>query len=320
MHATDVWEGRSPGAWAARLALSPVSVLYALGWEAYLGVYRLGFKRAKHPHRPILCVGNLMVGGSGKSPVTHFLASALQELGREVVIGCSGYGSPRAEGASLAPDGPLSPREWGDEPAMFRWLLPQVPLIVGRARVRAAEICAERHPNAVLLMDDGFQHLPLKKDLSILLDPEKPRNAWCLPAGPYREPRWNRARADLVLPGKFEVRPSRCFLEPEADLGGAVSALCALGNPERFFATVRDELGLELGHRLALPDHDPLDRPGLFDPLPADLPVLVTAKDWVKLRERPDIGSRRVLVVRRDVTIEPRAEFVQWLRTKLDGI
>ncbi|MFX8929914.1 tetraacyldisaccharide 4'-kinase, partial [Acinetobacter baumannii] len=84
----------------------------------------------------------------------------------------------------MAPDGPLDPAGWGDEPAMFRWLLPDVPLVVGRRRVLAAELVHQHFPKAVLVMDDGFQHLPVKKHIQILLDDPTPKNSRCLPAGP----------------------------------------------------------------------------------------------------------------------------------------
>jgi tetraacyldisaccharide 4'-kinase len=156
----------------------PLAGLYALGWMSYELMYKLGIKRPQQPHSPIVCIGNLRVGGSGKSPVVIHVAQVLQGQGREVVIGCNGYRSPRQEGASLAPAGPLDPREWGDEPAMIREALPDVPLVVGRKRVDAAALVAAHHPGAVLLMDDGFQHLPLRKDVSIVLDPERPVNSF----------------------------------------------------------------------------------------------------------------------------------------------
>ncbi|MGV3613705.1 MAG: tetraacyldisaccharide 4'-kinase [Fimbriimonas sp.] len=317
MHPGELWNSEAWSARLARGALLPLSGLYALGWEAYLATYRVGFKKARAPHSPVVCVGNLVSGGSGKSPVTLHVAEILRQMGRKVVVSASGYGSPRAEAATLAPEGPLSAREWGDEPAMIRWLLPDVPLVVGRRRVLAAQLVHEHHPNAVMLMDDGFQHLPLRKDLSLVLDDPNPPNRWCLPAGPYREGRWNRRRADLVLPDRFriETEPVR-FLRPD---GAEVprppnpAALCALGQPERFFAAVGAP-----EPRIALPDHDPMDAGTLLERLPPDRPTVVTAKDWVKLRERADIGGREILIARHAVRIEPAADFRAWLASRLN--
>lgn len=323
MHINELWNSDRLSARMARMALLPASGLYALGWEAYLGVYRLGFKKAALPHSPIVCVGNLVSGGAGKSPLTLHLAKVLRELGYEVVIGLSGYGAPHAEAAAIAPEGPLKASEWGDEPAMTRWLMPDVPLVVGRRRVLAAQLVHERYPNGVLLMDDGFQHLPLRKTLTFVLDEAKPKNPFCLPAGPYREGRWNRRRADTIVPGEFRVEaeplrltvPSGEEVQPPTEY----SLLCALGQPERFVNAVAKLTGREAAAKSLLPDHDRLDAGTLLGALPSELPVVVTAKDWVKLRERADIGQRKWLVARHEVRLEPAQELRRWLRDKLNG-
>jgi tetraacyldisaccharide 4'-kinase len=327
MHPGEIWFGKSFGARLARLALLPLSGLYWVGWQTYLALYKIGFKKAKEPHKPVIVVGNLTAGGSGKTPVTLEVARALRAMGKEVVIGCSGYGSPHAEHCAFAPEGPLNPEEWGDEPAMIRWFLPDLPLIVGRARVDAAILAHERHPGAVLLMDDGFQHLPLKKHLAILIEPSDPQNSFCLPAGPYREPRSNHSRADLVLSEKptagaqsefHIVRSPLLYESPEGERQRPpkATALCAIGRPERFFAEIRQTV--DLVEPVALPDHDPLARSDLFTSLPQGLPVIVTAKDWVKLRRRPDVGSREFVIARQVVSVEPSGSFRDWLRRRLE--
>lgn len=319
MHASELWEGQTFGAKLARTLLTPASWLYAAGWQAYLGIYRLGLKKAQKPHSPILCIGNLVSGGSGKTPVTLHITSLLD---REVVVSCSGYGSPASEAARVAPEGPLSAAEWGDEAALFRWLKPDLPLIVGRRRVLAAQLCHEHFPSAVLLMDDGFQHLPLAKDLTIILDPETPPNKRCLPAGPYREPRGNRRRADLVLPGEFRIveeEPAIVDPEGQARTVGECTLLCALAQPQKVVESLL-RIGVEVRDRRLLPDHDTLRGGTLLASLPTDRPVVVTAKDWVKLRERPDVGERDFLILKHAVRIEPQDRFAAWLKQRLDGI
>ncbi len=321
MHPSELWHGRGLGPRAARAALAPVSWLYALGWQTYLAAYQVGLKRSKKPHIPVVCVGALTVGGSGKTPFALHVADVMRGLGRDVVLGMSGYGGPAESGARLAPEGPLDAREWGDEPAMARLLRPDLPLVVGRRRVLAAELCARERPGAVLLMDDGFQHLPLRKHLNLILDDPAPDNARTLPAGPYREPRGNRRRADLVLPGEFRIeggivglfRPNGTPHEPARAI-----AVCALGEPGGFLRGLA-ERGVEVAHAQLLPDHDPLDAGTLLERLPPDLPVVVTAKDWVKLRERPDAGSREFLIARHEVRAEPAGAFRDWLASRLDG-
>ncbi len=308
----------------ARVALLPLSTLYAAGWSGYRAVYALGLKRAHRPHRPVVCVGNLVVGGSGKSPVALHVADVLRGLDRRVVLSCSGYGSPRQRAASWAPDGPLDPIEWGDEPAMFRWLRPDLELVVGRDRVAAARLCADRAQDAVLLLDDGFQHLRLAKDVTILLDEPTPSNARCLPAGPYREPRRNRRLADLVLPGAFRIDPGRlAFWDPSSDAEAPppeeAALLCAIGRPDRFEQAVRST-GVRIAAIVAPPDHDPLTAGNLLGGLAAGSTVVTTAKDWVKVRRRRDLPRCRWLVALAQPRIEPAEEFRRWLANRLDEV
>lgn len=299
----EIWQSEKPGAVFLRTLLTPLSWLYSAGWRVYAGLYSLGIKKAKRPHSPVICVGNLVVGGSGKTPLVVFLARLLAEMGYEVVISASGYGSPASEAARVAPLGALSPKEWGDEPALLREELPDVPLIVGRRRVLAAELCAAQFPKAVMLMDDGVQHLPLARDLCLIVDPVL-RNRRCLPAGPYREPRLSslnlfRGGRAVMIPGEFEVAYSG--LEFSGERPERAGVLCALGNPEGFLQSVR-EAGVEVVFHRFLPDHDALDAGDLLAGFPEG-PVIVSAKDWVKLRDQS--LDREVIVARRSASIEP---------------
>ncbi|HTQ08473.1 MAG TPA: tetraacyldisaccharide 4'-kinase [Fimbriimonadaceae bacterium] len=324
MHAEELWNGESFGARALRTVLSPASWLYAAAWQGYLATYRLGIKRPKEPHRPVICVGNLVAGGSGKTPATLHLADALKDIGRDVAISCSGYGSPASKAAQLAPEGELKASEWGDEAAMLRWLRPEIPLIVGRRRVLAAEICHRELPNAILLMDDGFQHLPLRKHVSLIIDPAM-RNRRCLPAGPYREPWRNRSRADLVISpaGEFVLGVEKeGFVDSQGQpraTPGAVYVLCAIGRPGEFVDSLT-ERGVNPVRTALLRDHDPLTAGNLFDGFDRALPVVVTAKDWVKLRDRQDAGRYEFIIATRDVEIRPRDGFRIWLEERLSGL
>ncbi len=309
-----VWSGVGPGA----VLLSPLSGLYALGWWAYQAVYAVGLKKAARPHRPVVCVGNLVVGGSGKTPTTLRVLDVLLGAGFPVVVSCSGYGAPRMHGASLAPPGELDAAEWGDEPAWFRWRRPDVPLVVGRDRVLAAETVQRELPSHVMLMDDGYQHLRLAPDVRILLDPPR-ANRLCLPAGPYREPSsTGRLRADAILPPDFAICRSETRLEGSDGVAsvpdGPCCALCALADPDRFLADLKG-LGVDVRETRILPDHDRLDAGTLFDDLPPDMPVVMTAKDWVKLRRRP--VSRQVFIADYVVSIDPENEFRDWLLAKV---
>lgn len=319
----EIWYGEEPASKGVRYGLWPLSLLYTAGWNVYQALYDRGRLEPKHPYRPTLCVGNLTVGGSGKTPTVVFVADELARLDIGVVISCSGYGSPRAEEATWAIDGPLKALEWGDEAALFRELRPEIPLIVGRNRVLAAQLMAERGPTRmVLLLDDGFQHLPLKKDASILLDPET-SNSMCLPAGPYREPRSHLSRADIVVGprGKFRLVPYLSGFTPllggesRNDFDGPVSAFCAIGRPAPFFAGLEHH-GLRIIGRGTRPDHHSLTDVDLFAGMIR--PIIVTAKDAVKLRARPDAAELDVWVAGYAVTIEPIEEFRAWLGAQVD--
>ena len=305
------------------LLLAPFGGLYALGWWTYQSMYGLGLKKPYEPHIPVVTVGNLIAGGAGKSPTALFVADVLNRMDREVVMSCSGYGFPRSVDATLAPDGELSAHEWGDEPAMVRMLRPELPLVVGRDRVMAAKIVHQSHPGAVMLMDDGFQHLRLKQHLTVLLD-GVPANPFCLPAGPYREPRSSgRKRGGLVLPndrmtlfrgGTVVQDRNGSLVSPQE-----TNVLCALARPYRLTDTLVRE-GYVLRTVRNLPDHDPLTAGNLLTDFDRETPLLVTAKDWVKLRDRKDLEGRSVLIANYEVRIEPLAEFEAWLQQQLNGI
>lgn len=308
------------------LLLSPLGALYFAGWRGYEATYSLGFKKPYEAKVPVICVGNLIVGGSGKSPTVLAMLRYLRQLGNPVIVGCSGYGSPGSREATIAPEGPLDPARWGDEPAMLRWLDPDIPLVIGRNRVFAAQLVEQKFPDHILLMDDGLQHKPLKKDLSILLDPPYVRNGMCLPAGPYREPRSNRSNFDLLLPGEqFDlVRESEGFYSPDLDkveipTNFAVQTITAIARAWRFQRSL-EGLGVNVVAGTMRPDHDPLTDPNLFKSLDPKIPIACTAKDWVKIRQHPQQVAYQFYIVREKVLITPEDTFLQYLTQRLNEI
>lgn len=315
------------GVWTEKgveaLCLFPVSLIYAGGWIAYEAIYKFGWKTAAAPHRSIITIGNLIAGGSGKTPTTIYVASLLRQLGSDPVISISGYGSPASADAKLAPEGELSAREWGDEAAMVRWMFPDQALVVGRDRVMAAQLVHQAFPQRVMLMDDGFQHLRLEQPATIVLDPPPP-NDFCLPAGPYREPRGlGRSRARLLLPSdRFAWNRSKTLFrqvlgqQVDIKVQGA-NVLCAVARPYRLIHSLRNE-GIETNVVRVLPDHDPLTRGTLLDDFDPAVPLIVTAKDWVKLRERNDIEGRTVIACWYEAAVHPEEEFLECLREILN--
>jgi tetraacyldisaccharide 4'-kinase len=176
--------------------------LYALGWRAYAGVYALGLKRRAQIPIPVIGVGSLWAGGVGKTPVTIAVARLLQESGVRVAVLTHGYGGSRYRtGALVDPLQHPDPTEVGDEAAELRLALPNVPIAVGKQRVRMAHAAIARWSPDALVLDDGFQHLPLARTLDLVLLPaESPLgNGFCLPAGPLREPQEGVRRAGGVV-------------------------------------------------------------------------------------------------------------------------
>lgn len=295
------------------IALWPASALYAFGWRVYEGLYTVGLRQRFTC--PSVCVGNLTVGGTGKTPLTLWLAGVLSDMGFSVVVSVSGYGSPHVKGATLAPSGDLDPAEWGDEAALFRWKKPEVPLVVGRKRAIAGRLVSERFPGSVMLMDDGFQHLAFAPTVSIVLDPPRD-NTFCLPAGPYREPRRSgRKKADALVPGLFTLQTSG--LKTDSSVAPTeVDILCAVGSPGRLLRGV-EEVGIKVVQKRVEADHDPLSAPDLLAGLGLERPLLVTSKDWVKLRRRDDLGKRAVIVADYEASLEPEGQLRAWMGEKL---
>ena len=198
----------SPPVWLRGLAR-----LYALGWRAYAGVYALGLKRRAQMPIPVIGIGSLWAGGVGKTPVTIAVARLLQESGVRVAVLTHGYGGSRYRtGALIDPLQHPDPTEVGDEAAELRLALPNVPIAVGKQRVQMAHAAIARWSPDALVLDDGFQHLPLARALDLVLLPaESPLgNGYCLPAGPLRETPEGVRRAGGVVWVQWE----QCQLPP----------------------------------------------------------------------------------------------------------
>jgi tetraacyldisaccharide 4'-kinase len=329
----SVWYGSRLSHRLTRAALWPLSGVYALGWRAYLGWYAVGLKRRCRAELPVIGIGSLLVGGTGKTPVTVAVAHLLAQAGRHPAVSASGYGGD-GEFRALEPGDRARPEEVGDEAAMLRDALPSCPVLVGRRRVQAARAAAARPDTDVLVLDDGFQHLPLDRSLDILVaEAGRPfGNGLCLPAGPLREPRRcvRRASALLLLgsgpvaspPGIPVFRASRkptglrsldgAEARDLASLAGVrVVALSALGNPSHFEGGLA-ELGAEVARR-RFPDHHAYAREDLSG-LQGRM-VVTTPKDAVKLRDLAE--GLDVWVVAEEVTFDDPVGFRDFLLAAL---
>lgn len=286
----DIWYGRSP--WI--LPLLPLAGIYC----AVVGVRRLAYRwkllRMQRLPVPVIVVGNLTVGGTGKTPLIAWLAEFLRVQGFRPGLVARGYGgTARHWPQQVRADS--DPRAVGDEPVLLTRLT-GCPMAVAPDRVAAAQALLEHSRCDVILSDDGLQHYALGRDLEIAVIDGVRRfgNRWCLPAGPLREPVSRLASVDLVvsngLAGSNEfamavqvgdavnlLTGERCPLE--AFRGQRIRAIAGIGRPERFFEALRRQ-GLDVeGH--VFPDHHAY-RPE--DLAFADGALLMTEKDAVKCR------------------------------------
>lgn len=291
---TRAWLRRG---WLACL-LWPLSLLFGAVALTRRTLYRSGLKQATRLDVPVVVVGNVFVGGTGKTPLAIWLVQALRRAGYTPGVISRGYGSAQAEARPVTSGSKAS--EVGDEPLLIAERT-GCPVMVGRSRVAVGQALLKAHPEVdVIVSDDGLQHYALVRDVEIVLsDTRGNGNGWLLPAGPLREPASRRrdftvcnvGAAGKAPAGAFamqletdqvELLKDRACRQPLASLSAAegIAAVAGIGNPARFFATL-EQAGLNF-ERVALPDHyDFAHNP--FAAMAAAV-ILITEKDAVKCR------------------------------------
>ena len=208
------------------MLLWPFSLLYGLIMELRADAYRRGWLKSRRAAVPVISIGNMVAGGTGKTPMAIYVAGLLMKNGRRAAILSRGYKRESGNGSKflVVSDGTelkCGPEQAGDEPFMMaRRLLgnkdqPGPLVIVGQNRALAAQKAVELGAQAIIL-DDGFQHLRLKRDLDIvLLDCRRPfDNGWVLPAGMLREPLRAVARADVVIMTRRDEAMASNIIKP----------------------------------------------------------------------------------------------------------
>ncbi|MEN6483769.1 MAG: tetraacyldisaccharide 4'-kinase [Syntrophobacteraceae bacterium] len=288
----------------------------------------------------VVSIGNLVAGGTGKTPLVLWIAEHLQRLGRSPAILSRGYGRSTKETSEVPATGDLSRQAslFGDEPVLMARKASPVPVWVGRDRRRSGRASILAGGADILLLDDGFQHLALVRDLDlVLLDARNPfGNGSLLPLGPLREPVAHLERADAIILTRADdsgtAEKNRAMLERmfpgkplfccrhrlsgfRAGLGGALIpasslrgrralAFAGIASPDSFFESLR-ETGVNLIASISFPDHHPY-APGdmlRIAAASADLQselLITTQKDFVRL---PDVLQQAVL------TAELRIDF-----------
>jgi tetraacyldisaccharide 4'-kinase len=318
--------------WYGRPSSLPVLLLTPLSWLFHAGVslrrlaYRLGLLRSERVSRPVIVVGNLSVGGTGKTPFTLWLAAQLRAKGHVPGIVLRGYGGSSTTWPRDV--GPYSDaRDVGDEAVLLAVESGGI-VVAGPDRVAAARRAIERGAT-VVLCDDGLQHYRLARDCEFaVVDALRGLgNGRLLPAGPLREPAGRLSKVDAVVlrapapasavpvtsrviagtasKASFAVVPTtvRSLSSGEerrlaAFAGQSVHAVAGIGYPEGFFATLRAEGLLVIPH--PLPDHATISPATLA--FGDSLPVLMTGKDAVKCRGSSD---PRLWVVAARAEVEP---------------
>ena len=188
----------------AGVGLRGVSILYQAGQEARTVAYSVGLLRSVRIPRPVISVGNLTLGGTGKTPTVMSVCRFLRAKGHRPAVLSRGYGGRIGKTVRVASRStPIDqgPDEVGDEPSLMAERLPEVPVVVSSDRVAGARYAIENLQSDVLVLDDGYQHLRLKRDLNLLvMDAVEPfGNGQVFPRGTLREPPGQVCRADAVL-------------------------------------------------------------------------------------------------------------------------
>lgn len=284
------YDGVAPGP-----VLGALAALYGTVARVRRARYLRRRARQERVALPVVVVGNLAVGGAGKTPLTLALVEALRARGWRPGVISRGHG-----GSATGPERVVAssdPARVGDEPALIA-RRSGAPVAIARRRLAAAQLLAAAHEADVLVADDGLQHYALSRDIEIAVIDGRRRygNGRLLPAGPLREPVARAADCDFRVVNGGEADPGEVPMRLElgralalddtaaqplaAFRGRRVHALAGIGDPERFFAALRAH-GIEVVPH-PFPDHHPFRASDLV--FREDLPLLMTEKDAVKCR------------------------------------
>jgi tetraacyldisaccharide 4'-kinase len=273
--------------------MNPLSAIFAAGVAARNRLYDRGVFEVRKLSQPVVSIGNLSVGGSGKTPFVIDLGLLLQKRGIKFDVLSRGYGRRSASAAVVDPEG--SPVQFGDEPLLIQRKL-NVPVIVGADRYQAGLLAEARFPSQLHLLDDGFQHRRLHRDYDIVMVPGSDLEDTLLPVGRLREPVSALRRADAVVSDRGESAARDPGTSSAPDLlqkfvrhmqealqrgrpGESPSlhvlpleiwrmkrnvyldettrrplAFCGIARPRQFFDHLQD-LGVELAGAVSFPDH-----------------------------------------------------------------
>jgi len=241
--------------------MNPLSLLYGVVSGARKLVYDTGWFTARL-QAPVVSIGNISVGGTGKTPFIIYLGEQLKQRDIRFDVLSRGYGRASQGVRVVDPEG--SPRDYGNEPLLIARKL-DVPVIVGESRYHAGLLAEQRLGPHLHLLDDGFQHRQLHRDLDIVLLGEDDLNDKLLPAGRLREPLSGLGRANVLVTSadaaierlkrlRAPIHTMKRAIRLDAKPPGSQIAFCGIARPRGFFAGLRDA-GVNIVAERAFRDH-----------------------------------------------------------------
>ena len=246
--------------------MNPLSAIFGAGVRLRNALYDRGTISARRLFRPVVSVGNISVGGSGKTPFVIALGELLKQRGIAFDVLSRGYGRNSTEIAVVEAGGTAA--QFGDEPLLIARTL-EAPVIVGGDRYQAGLLAEKQFSSKLHLLDDGFQHRRLHRDFDIVLLPTEDLTGSLLPVGHLREPATSLGRADAVV--IFEKQalslsakrtwPAHRRVELPAP-GGRLVAFCGIARPRQFFDSLK-ALGQEIAEAVAFGDHHRYQQPDI---------------------------------------------------------
>lgn len=343
---------REPEPALRQLALIPLTVaswLYAGGAILHRSMYERGILEGTKLSSHVLSVGGVLAGGSGKTPMAAWLASALYGRGRRVALASRGYGRRSRESVFVVSDGRHvqgRAESAGDEPMVLVAHAPGVPVLVGRDRALVGLRALSAFGTELLVLDDGFQHHRLKRNIDVVTVDGRQGfgNRRVLPRGPLREPLRALRHADVLaivdgpladgeemildqhapLAYRLNVRRSAASLRPlsggestspEALAGTKVGLLSGIARPDAFRATV-ENLGAVVIAERHFPDHHRYTERDLFGVARGARVWVTTEKDAAKILPSWIQGAE-VLVLTLDLEVDSQRPFLDWLESRL---
>lgn len=223
--------------------MNPLSMLFGAGVALRNALYDRGTLKAHKLARPVVSIGNISVGGTGKTPFVIALGELLKQRGIAFDVLSRGYGRSSKEIAVVDPQG--SPQQFGDEPLLIARKL-GVPVIVGADRFQAGRLAEKQFSSRLHLLDDGFQHRRLHRDFDIVLLPKEDFAGTLLPMGRLREPLSAMRRADAIVAfdplrivGANAHPWSARRVTALPDVSGKAVVFCAIGRPQQFFGALK---------------------------------------------------------------------------------